>query len=490
MRLRVSIGKYFLFFIGLFNAFVAFSQYEHSYSPAQIQDTIPQEVAEYLRTKLATQKKALSASKVLHRNFVFSLYEKHNETLIKYFNDDYFIVKDELTDYLQSVLKRILQSNPQLQDQITIYAHRSSSPNAFTFWDGTIGVTLGLLTRMENEDEVAFVICHELAHYYGNHIDSRIQEIAKANYDPEIEKEIRSVSNNRYEKYTRLKKIVKDLNLSLKHHSRGEEFAADSIGLTYFLRTTYQPKASVRLMEILDSAHVSKYRKNIDLKKSFSFQKYPFKESWLTYTKSAMKHNMSDEDYGDSDTVQTHPDCKRRIASLKRQLQRKEISFSSNLKSSESTNTIARRSELEMIESECHFKHYGKSFFYALALLEKYPNNIYVHSMIGRNLALIYQSLKDHQFGKTVQLPDERLDENYNLVLAFLHNLRIMETASLGYNYMTSKSESYFTDEEFLYALWLICRTPVSDLSAQLVKEDYLKRFPEGRFVSLLNKAK
>src|SRR5260221_14739364 len=360
MRLTVSIKKYFLSFIGFFSSFVALSQFEHSYSPAQIQDTIPEEVSKYLKTKLTAQKKTLSTAKVPHRNFIFSLYEKHNETLIKYFNDDYFIVKDELTDHLQSVLKKILQSNPQLQDLITIYAHRSSSPNAFTFWDGTIGVTLGLLARIENEDELAFVICHELAHYYSNHIDSRIQEVAKANYDPEIEKEIRSVSNNRYEKYTRLKKIVKDLNLSLKHHSRGEEFAADSIGLTYFLRTTYQAKASIRLMEILDSAHISKYKKNIDLKKLFSFQKYPFKESWLTYTKSAMKHNMSDEDYGDSDTVQTHPDCKRRIASLKRQLQRKEISVSSNLKSDPSANAIARRRELEMIECECHFKHYGK----------------------------------------------------------------------------------------------------------------------------------
>jgi Zn-dependent protease with chaperone function len=152
------------------NSLTALAQFESSYTPAQFQDTIPQEVSDHLKTRLAAQKKALSADKVSHRNFILSLYEQHTESLVKYFNEDYFIVNDELTTYLQSVLMKILQSNPQLQDQITIYAHRSSSPNAFTFWDGTIGVTLGLLARMENEDEVAFVLCHELAHYYSNHI--------------------------------------------------------------------------------------------------------------------------------------------------------------------------------------------------------------------------------------------------------------------------------------------------------------------------------
>jgi hypothetical protein len=490
MKFAVSNKRYLFVLLVLFDVFTAFAQYERSYSPALIQDTIPQEIKESLKAKLVARKKALSAEKVQHRNFIFSLYEKHNETLVKYFNDDYFIVTDELTDYLQSILKKIVEANPLLQDQINIYVHRSSSPNAFTFWDGTIGVTLGLLARMENEDEVAFVICHELAHYYSNHIDSRIRQIAKANYDPEIEKDIRSIKNSQYEKYTRLKKIYRDLNLSLKHHSRGEEFAADSIGLTYFLRTTYNPKASIRLMEILDSAQISIYKKNIDLKKVFTLQKYPFKENWLVYAKSNMKHNTSDEDFGDSDTVKTHPDCKRRIISLKQQLRAKAIELPINLKSDLVTQKMALRSELEMIESEAHFKHYGKSFFTTLAALDKFPNNIYVHSMVGRNLALIYQSMKDHQFGKTVQLPDERFDENYDRILSFLHILRIMETASLGYYYMVEKDESYFVDEEFLYALWLVCKMPVSELSAQLVKDDYLKRFPEGKYASLLNKSK
>jgi hypothetical protein len=240
-------------------------------------------------------------------------------------------------------------------------------------------------------------------------------------------------------------------------------------------------------MEILDRAHLPMYTQQIDLRQRFKFDKYPFKESWLTYVKSNIKHNTSDETYGDSDTTHTHPDCKRRLAAIRRQLEAKSIA-TRRVENADATFEIARRSELEQVASECHFKNYGKSFFMALTLIDKWPENIYVHSMIGRNLALIYQSLKDHRFGKTVQLPDERLADNYNRVLAFLHNLRTMEVASISYQYMVTKNESFFDDEEFLYSFWFVSKLPVSDLSPQLVKDDYLKRFPQGRYASVLSR--
>lgn len=490
MALKDKVKGCLLFLFVIFINISGVAQFEKDYSPAAFQDTIPQEVADHLKTRLAEKKRSLNESKATHRNFVYSLYEEHNSSLVKYFNDDYFITNSELTSYLQSILRKILQANPQLKDEINIYPHRSSSPNAMTFWDGTIGVTLGLLARMENEDELAYVICHELAHYYSGHVDQRIQELANANYDPEVEKEIRSVKSSQYERYSRLKKIFSDMNLSLKHHSRKEEFAADSVGLTYFIRTTYQPHASVRLMEILDSAHLPTYKKIIDLKKIYSSKKYPFKENWLTYAKSNMKHNTSDETYGDSDTTHTHPDCKRRVVALRRQLKTASLAEWGKLPVNDAAAKFARMSELEMVESECHFKHYGKSLFMTLAALDKWPDNMYVNSMVGRNMALIYQSMKDHQFGKVVQFPDERLADNYNQVLAFLQNLRIMEVASLAYYYMVAKEEAYFQNEEFLYAFWLVSKLPVSDLSAQLVKDDYLQRFPQGKYVQLLSKEK
>ncbi len=482
--------KYWILVITFLQTTTIFGQFEKTYSPAPFLDTIPRDLNDSLKARLLRQKKAIKG-KPSQRNFIYSLYEKHNESLVRYFNDDNFIDNDEITDYLHQVLVKVLRSNPQINGDISIYAFRSSVPNAFTFWDGTIGVTLGLLARIENEDELAFVISHELAHYYAHHIDRRIAEIARINYDPQIEKEIKNIKSDQFEKYTKLKKLFKDLGLSLNYHNREEEFQADSIGLTFMLRTAFRPQASLRLMEILDSANMPRYKKNIDLKKTFTFSKYPFKDSWLEYTKSPMYHKTGDDEYGDSDTVRTHPDCKRRIGLLKEILAKNRLSTERVVLTPDVTiRYIAKRSEFEMIESENHFKHYGKSLFYTLALLQQYPVNMYLHGMVGRNLSLIYQSMKDHQFGKVVPFPDERLEESYNRVLSFLQKLRIMEVASLSYNYMVEKEESYFQNEEFLYSFWYSAQMPMSDLSANLVKEDYLQRFPEGKYVSILKRHK
>jgi Zn-dependent protease with chaperone function len=482
--------KYWILAVIFLQTTIAFCQFEKTYSPAPFLDTIPREINDSLKARLVRQRKAIKG-KQSQRNFIYSLYEKHNETLVKYFNEDNFIENDEITDYLHQVLLKVLRSNPQIQGDISIYAFRSSVPNAFTFWDGTIGVTLGLLARIENEDELAFVISHELAHHYSHHIDKRIAEIARINYDPQIEKEIKNIKSDQFEKYTKLKKLFKDLGLSLNYHNRAEEFQADSVGLTFMLRTAYRPQASLRLMEILDSANAPRFKKNIDIKKTFTFPKYTFKDAWLEYSKSTMYHKTGDDEYGESDTVRTHPDCKRRIIALKELLKANNASSERiPLNPDAAIIRISQRSDIEIVESENHFRHYGKSFFYTLALLQKYPDNRYLHGMVGRNLALIYQSMKDHQFGKVISFPDERFEENYNRILSFLQNLRIMEVASLSYNYMVQKDETYFQDEEFLYSFWYAAQMPMSDLSANLVKDDYLQRFQNGKYVKFLNKRK
>ena len=463
----------------LFDATLALAQFERTYTPAQFLDTIPNAVNDSLKARLVRKVKLITG-KSAQRSFTKSLYEKHNEALLKFYNDDFFITNDELTDYLQSVLRQVLKVNPQIKGNLSIYAFRSSYPNALTFWDGTIGVTLGLLARLNNEDELAFVICHELGHYYDQHIDKRIAEIARINYDPSIEKEIKSIKYERFEKYTKLKKLFNDLGLSIYHHNRKEEFRADSIGLMFMMHTSYHSQASLRVMEILDSANVSRYNAKIDLRNLFSFPNNPFKEQWLEYSKTNMAHKTEVEEFGDSDTTRTHPDCKRRIVALKNILTKNGVSIMPISNTNALSERMGKRSEFEMIESENHFRHYGKSLFLSLEFLQRYPDNFYLHGMVGRNLAQIYLSMKGHQFGKVVSFPDDRYEESYNLVLSFLQKLRIMEVASLAYNYMVSKPEVYFQDEEFLFSLWYSAQMPMSEFSAVSVRQDYLKQFPSG----------
>ncbi len=486
----ITARHIFVVLIGLVLYSNTQGQFQHNYQYAPVQDTVPDEVSQRLKMKLLEKKKSLSGNSSKERNFIYSLYEKQNDRLVNYFNDDYFITHDALTDYLKSVLQNILKGNPDISKEVSIYAFCESSPNAFTFWDGTIGITLSLLSRMETEDEIAFVICHELAHYSIGHTDQRIHDLAKVNYDPEIEKQIKTIRSGNYDKYTKLKKLYKDLTLSIYSHTRDQEFQADSLGFIYLLHTHYDPGAATRLMGILDSIDTPPYKKNIDLKHFFSFKNYPFKDSWLDYSKSSMLHRVGDEEYGSSDTIRTHPDCKKRIIALRKLMEENHVAEHKMQANDQRAREMAVKSEMELVHSEYHFKHYAKSLFMSLSLIDRFPENIYLHAMAVENLYKVYLGQKNHQSGKSVPLPDSRYPESYDRLLSFLQKLRLMEVASIGYNFAVTQNVNYFSDEEYLYAFWMISHVPASELSPSLIMDDYKQKFPGGRYNEVMSLTK
>lgn len=471
----------FCFWFFLINGF-AFAQFDKNYTPVPVQDTIPPEVYNHLSRRLEHDKSQVNEPKKKVNTYIKGLYDEQFKYVVSNFNDDYIITDTEITPYLQQVLANIYKANPQLSQETTVYAYRSSIPNAFSFGDGTLAVTLGLLSRLENESQLAFVLCHELAHYHRKHFEMRVQSLAQLNYDKELEKKL-SQSNT----YSYRKELIKNLGLSINKHSRSHEFEADSAGLAYFLKTGYDRKAPVECMEILDKADEGRSQKIIDFKKYLDHSEYPFKESWLAYEKSTMWHKSeTDGEFGDSDTTHTHPNCQRRLAALKKQLQGHSASNTITTDPAK-MRYINAKSTFEEVASLYHFKKYGKALFGAFLLLEQYPDNAYLHAMVAKCFYQLHTYQKNHEIGKVLALPDSRFDENYDRFLTFVHQLRLTELASLGYYYAESRKPTDAADEDFWYAYWLCSQLPASKLAPAKVKADYTAQFPKGKYRQWMN---
>ena len=71
-----------------------------------------------------------------------------------------------LQDYLQSVTDRLF---PEFVDTLRIYPFRGFQPNAFVLPNGSIYFDVGLLTRLDNEAQLAAIIGHEGAHFMERH---------------------------------------------------------------------------------------------------------------------------------------------------------------------------------------------------------------------------------------------------------------------------------------------------------------------------------
>ena len=71
-----------------------------------------------------------------------------------------------LQDYLQSVTDRLF---PEFVGTLRIYPFRGFQPNAFVLPNGSIYFDVGLLTRLDNEAQLAAIIGHEGAHFMERH---------------------------------------------------------------------------------------------------------------------------------------------------------------------------------------------------------------------------------------------------------------------------------------------------------------------------------
>lgn len=466
--------------IGFFSliSLSCYAQFDKNFKPSPYQDTIPEAIHALFKDRLSQSKSKTHNTNSKVNTFAKELYEKRFEYLVKTFNEDYFITESSLTTYLQQVLQRIYQANPTLVVKAEVYPFRSSVPNALSFGDGTIAFMLGLLERMESEDQVAFVLCHELAHLHAQHSDKRIQRIAELNYDKELKRKIAEINRSGYNRYSRLKEISRDMGISLGSHSRDNEFEADSLALIFFLNTAYNPAEAIRCIEILDSVDVALNPKLLELHQAFNFKAYPFKESWGAYKKSDTWYRPLRD--GDDDTLRTHPDCKRRIIALQRQLAGRGKPL--NERAQTDFSRIILQAQFDLVDTEFHYKQYGKALFKALQLVEIYPDNVYLSAKIGQCLYQLYDNQKNHTLGKVLDLPDPRFPENYDRFLTFIHKLRLGELAALAYHHIISQREEFFNDEEFLYTAWLVSRLDISRLDPESIKEDYFARYPDGRY--------
>ena len=115
--------------------------------------------------------------------------------------DGAFIKDDSLENYVGNVLNNIVEYNT-----LQSYPRRAlilSSPhvNAVCYGQGIYAVTISLLSRIENENQLAFILAHELAHDELGHIRSRI--VQEADLDLEEKARSRLLKSSRGKSITR-----------------------------------------------------------------------------------------------------------------------------------------------------------------------------------------------------------------------------------------------------------------------------------------------
>lgn len=75
----------------------------------------------------------------------------------------------ELEAWLQEIGNRLVPVPTDSYQEYRFYLIRDPSPNAFALPDGQIYVHTGLICRLENEAQLAYLLAHEISHVAGHH---------------------------------------------------------------------------------------------------------------------------------------------------------------------------------------------------------------------------------------------------------------------------------------------------------------------------------
>ncbi len=419
---------------------------------------------------------------------ILETYEERKDALVRRIENDAFIFDPLVTDYFQPIFDVIVSSNPELAAlNPRLLIGRLPYPNAYCVGDGTLVFNLELLSRLDNESQVAFVLAHELAHLKLDHVNNTIKKNVAMLNSISVKKEIRQIARQEYNQFQALSEFMRKKVFADRYHKREHESEADALGVEYLKKTKYHTDGALQCLLNLDKINKEDSISAIDLKRHFDLEAYPFKDKWLE-KEEVFKFSDSDEliDW-EEDSLKTHPDCIPRKEKLEamladypntgKQLQIRDIN---------QFELLQKRSEFEKVEAYFHLGNLGTGLFYTLKLIEKYPDEPYLKGLVGRIFYEMYISQEDHALSKIVPHSNPNYKDAYNEILDFIHNLRLSEISKIGFYYIQNAKEKHKYNEDIIWAEYLTANIREDIKIANSAKEVYKELFPDGKYIKLL----
>jgi len=348
----------------------------------------------------------------------------------KYFQEEVksknFVFNTVFNKYVNIVVDQILKSNALNFPNLKILIEKDNSPNAYCMGDGTLVVNMGLFYWVDNQDQFASVICHELGHLVLDHTIKT--QLADMKFEKNGKEEFKSLVSEQNNKGEKAYQIYKRQLYQFSAEKRKQENEADSLGFVYYLKSNFAKsefKNALLTLKKFDTISPN-VLKTETYKQFFDLPQHPFKEKWL------QKEDFSTYDYShykekiDKDSVASHPEIDLRIKYLDRQFPDHNIT-SNEVNPSAEFLSLEKTAGMERLPNFYQSEDYGVGIYSALQLLQKETQETeYYKYWLGKNFEKIFEARKNYKLNRYLDRVDPKnQDESYQQFLNFMWNLSL-----------------------------------------------------------------
>lgn len=394
-----------------------------------------------------------------------------------------------LLPFLEKVHKEIIAENPFLKNtQVILLAN--PTPNAYSIGNGTFVVHVGLLAGLENEDQLAFVLCHEIAHYVLAHTTKDIEEQVEQLNSKAFKEKIKKLEALEYNRSEQIEAAFQNMIFNNRYHSRNHERQADSLAYYLYTRTKYETRQSERLMEVFGNIDEPFRDSIIHFDTRFGCPQQPFYANWLAKDNGSIWEdaqkavNEAKKVYRDS--ISTHPDWQKRLLWLRALIKIVPQPKSITTKNDINYANIRYQAAIESVAAWASFGRYDRVLFLALQYQNVYPECHYFKEMECWALYQLYQYTKNHEEAKVLAQSADKYPEKYNQFLDFLNTLRMKEL--LGLANCSAAQLPKEKGEYGLLATYYLALEKEDKATADSLKKEYNIKFTNGKFAVFFKK--
>ena len=298
-----------------------------------------------------------------------NFYLENNFSVDQMLRSGRILYDESLTKYIYEILDVLLKDKPDLRRQVRVYLLRSPSVNAFATSSGVIFINMGLLSHLENEAQLAFILSHELTHIERKHSLDLYIEAKK------IDKNISRYDILRRNDYD-------EVQLSRHRFSKEKESEADDYGLQTYVKTNYDIAAIDAAFDVLKYAEQP--FEELPFEKSiFENEDLKIPDSYLLEKVNPIK---GQNEYTD-DRESTHPNlAKRRAAVAKKLALQKPKGDQLYIVSQAKFEELQKAIRFEMPQLYLHNRQQQDAIYHSFLLSKQFPNNPYLQQSIAKAL--------------------------------------------------------------------------------------------------------